>query len=137
MTTTATEVRLERTIAAPIEKVYAAWTEPSLLTQWYSPNPAWETKITGDVVVGGDYEVHMGEHVVLGTYTELTPPHVIAFTWKWAAFDNPFSNVRVELSEVDGGTRLVLQHTDLVDAADAKNHEDGWVGCLDRLPSVV
>jgi hypothetical protein len=35
------------------------------------------------------------------------------------------------------GTKLVLTHTDLADAEDAKNHEEGWVNCLNRLPEVV
>ncbi|HSE70803.1 MAG TPA: SRPBCC domain-containing protein [Nocardioidaceae bacterium] len=130
-------VRLERTLSAPIERVYAAWTDPSLLTRWYCPNPAWEVKVEGDIAVGGDYRVHMGDHVVEGTYTELQPPSVIAFTWRWLEFDNPASQVRVELTEVDGGTHLLLVHSDLADAEDARNHEEGWVGCLTRLVEVV
>ena len=137
MTTTANSIRLERTIDPSIERVYAAWTDPSLLTKWYCPNPAWEVKLEGDIAAGHDYRVHMGEHVVEGSYTELTPPTTIAFTWRWANLDNPFSNVRVELTEAAEGTLLVLTHTDLADAEDAKNHEDGWVSCLNRLPEVV
>jgi uncharacterized protein YndB with AHSA1/START domain len=130
-------VRLERTLSAPIERVYAAWTDPTLLTRWYCPNSAWEIKVEGDIAVGGDYRVHMGEHIVEGTYTELQPPNIIAFTWRWVEFDNPASRVRVELTEVDGGTHLLLVHSDLADAEDARNHEEGWVGCLTRLSEVV
>jgi hypothetical protein len=31
----------------------------------------------------------------------------------------------------------VLDHTDLVDAEDAANHQEGWEGCLRRLPEVL
>lgn len=135
--TTPHTIRLERTYSAPIERVFDAWTDPALMTQWYAPDPSWEIKAENDLQVGGSYTVAMGEHVVVGTYTEVERPHVVAFTWKWAAVDNPPSQVRVELAEVDDGTRLVLTHTDLVDADDVKNHEDGWNGCLVRLPAVL
>lgn len=135
--TTAHAVRLERSLDAPVQHVFDAWTDPALMAQWYAPDPSWEVKAENDLRVGGEYTVAMGEHVVTGTYTEVEPPNVVAFTWQWAAFDNPPSQVRVELTEVDGGTHLVLTHTGLVDAADAKNHEDGWTACLIQLPAVL
>jgi len=135
--TTSHALRLERTLDAPVQRVFDAWTDPALLAQWYAPDPSWEIKVENDLRVGGAYTVAMGEHVVSGTYTEIDQPRLIAFTWKWAAFDNPPSQVRVELTEVDGGTHLVLTHTDLVDADDVKNHEEGWNGCLVRLPAAL
>jgi uncharacterized protein YndB with AHSA1/START domain len=47
------KIKVEREFAAPISKVWAAWTESLLLEQWWAPKP-WraETK-TMDFRVGG------------------------------------------------------------------------------------
>jgi uncharacterized protein YndB with AHSA1/START domain len=131
------QLRIEKLLDAPIERVYDAWTDPQILSQWYCPNPEWELKVDADVRVGGEYTVTMGDLVVVGTFTALERPNTIAFTWRWVALDSPASNVRVDLAEVEGKTSLVLTHTDLVDQEDADNHGQGWEGCLVRLPAVL
>jgi uncharacterized protein YndB with AHSA1/START domain len=136
-TTTETGIRIERTFAAPIQRVYDAWTRPELLTQWYCPNPALELTVETDLRVGGEWVATMGPHVIRGRYTELDEPALVAFTWSWDAFEQPPSRVRVELTEVEGGTLMVLRHTDLQDAEDVTNHLDGWDGCFARLPEVL
>lgn len=136
-TTTETAIHIDRTFAAPMQRVYDAWTRPELMTQWYCPNPAWELTAETDVRVGGDWVLRMGPHVIRGQYTELDEPRLIAFTWKWDEFDQPPSQVRIELTEVDGATRMVLTHTDLENADDVKNHLEGWDGCFARLPAAL
>lgn len=133
---TAPEARIERTLTAPPERVYAAWTEPAILSRWYCPNPALPLEVAADAVVGGRYRVDMGNgaYVAEGEYTDLVPGRLVAFTWRWTTSDAPASHVRVELSPApDGGTRLVLQHTGLADADDAQGHREGWELSLDRL----
>ena len=136
-TTTQSTIVMERTLEAPIARVFAAWTDPALMSRWYCPNPAWEIAVERDLRVGGDYTVSMGPHDVVGRYTAIEEPTLLEFTWRWAEFDHAPSLVRVELSEVDGRTRLVLTHSDLVDAEDVKNHAEGWSGCLVRLPGAL
>jgi uncharacterized protein YndB with AHSA1/START domain len=134
--TSTTDISIERVLQATIDRVYDAWTRPELLTRWYCPNPELELKVDADVRVGGSYVVTMGPHVVRGSYTELEPPELIAFTWKWD-HASAASQVRVELSEVDGGTRMLLSHTGLENAEDVKNHLRGWEGDLVRLPRLL
>ncbi|WP_328996568.1 SRPBCC domain-containing protein [Kribbella sp. NBC_01245] len=134
--TTATAIHVDRVLKATIQQVYDAWTRPELLTRWYCPNPAWELTVETDLRVGGAYVVKMGPHVVRGTYTELDEPRLIAFTWRWDGTESEASQVRVELTEVDGGTRMVLDHTGLENAEDVANHLQGWEGNLQRLPSI-
>lgn len=134
--TTATTIRVDRVLKATISQVYDAWTRPELLSRWYCPNPTWEITVENDLKVGGEYVVKMGPHAVRGTYTELDEPRVIAFTWHWDGTESELSQVRVELTEVDGGTRMVLDHTGLENAEDVANHLQGWEGNLQRLPSI-
>ena len=137
ITTTDTTIVMERVLDAPIARVFAAWTDPALMTQWYCPNPAWEIRVQRDLRVGGDYTLSMGPHDVVGRYTAIEEPTLLEFTWAWVEFDSAPSLVRVELTAVDGGTRLVLTHSDLSDADDVRNHAEGWVGCLMRRPGAL
>ncbi len=129
------QARVERILAAPPERVFAAWTDPALLRRWYCPNPELALEVEADARVGGRYRVDMGEgrFVAEGEYTELVPGRVVAFTWRWTTSD-VVSAVRVELSPTpEGGTRLLLVHTGLEDADDAQGHREGWELSLARL----
>ena len=136
-TTSDTTIVMERTIDAPIARVFAAWTDPALMSRWYCPNPNLQITVERDLRVGGDYTVSMGPHDVLGRYTAIEEPTLLEFTWSWAGVHQASSLVRVELSEVAGGTRLVLTHSDLADPDDVRSHAEGWVGCLQRLPGAL
>lgn len=132
------QARVERTLSAPPERVFAAWTDPAILRRWYCPNPDLPLEVTADVRVGGRYRVDMGggRFVAEGEYTELVPGRVVAFTWRWTTSD-AVSAVRVELSPTpEGGTRLVLVHTGLADADDARGHREGWELELARLEAL-
>ena len=130
------DVCIERLLAAPPDRVYAAWTAPAILRRWFCPNPALALEVTADAVVGGHYRVDMGKgrYVAEGEYTALEPGRLVELTWRWTHEDGPASTVRVELSETpDGGTRLVLRQAGLADADDAAGHREGWELSLDRL----
>ncbi len=131
-----TDVRIERVLPATIGRVYDAWSRPELMTRWYCPNPAHELQVEADVRVGGEYVVTMGPYVVRGHYLEVEPPRLLAFTWKWDGSDDS-SEVRVELTEVDGGTHLLLSHTALSNAEDAAGHLQGWELQLARLADLI
>jgi uncharacterized protein YndB with AHSA1/START domain len=131
-----TDIRIERLLAATIDRVYDAWTRPELLTRWYCPNPALDLKVEADVRVGGEYVVTMGPYVVRGRYTEVDPPQLLGFTWQWDHEDGQ-SQVRVELTEVEGGTRMLLNHTGLSSPEDASGHLEGWELQLVRLVSAL
>lgn len=137
---TGTEVRVERTLTAPPDRVYAAWTDPAILQRWFCPNPDLPLAVQADAVVGGRYRVDMGEgrYVAEGEYTALVPDRLVAFTWRWTSSDDVGTVVRVELSPTaDGGTRLVLQQSGLADADDAAGHREGWELSLDRLAGLA
>lgn len=135
-----TEIRIERTFAAPPEKVWAAWTDAALMSRWFCPNPDLTVEATADAVVGGRYRVDMGggRYVAEGTFTALEPGRVVAMTWRWTTSDEPESALRVELEPASGGgTRLVLLHSGLADADDAAGHAEGWELSLGRLDALL
>ena len=47
-----TDLRLQRVIDAPVQRVYTAWTDPELLKQWLAPGNAAASRAVADVAVG-------------------------------------------------------------------------------------
>ncbi|MDO5626969.1 MAG: SRPBCC domain-containing protein [Mobilicoccus sp.] len=130
-----TTARLIRHFHATPDRVFDAWTDPSLLAQWYSPNPGLEVTFEGEVVEGSDYVLTMGgQYVARGTYRVVDRPHALEFTWAWDHEDGAPSVVRVDIDRTsDGTTRLTLVHSDLPSADDATGHAEGWDLQLNRL----
>jgi uncharacterized protein YndB with AHSA1/START domain len=98
------QLRFERHLLHPMEKVWTALTDPTKFAKWFAPG---EIELT----LGG--RVHLaftdGDGVVDGRVTALAPPELLEFTWTDKGNDLGF--VRWELATDDGGTRLVLTHT--------------------------
>lgn len=127
--------RCHRRFEAPIERVWAAWTQPDLLALWYCPNPDLPLAVDADVVPGGAFRVVMGgTYVASGRYTSVEPPTLLEFTWAWEHEpDGGESIVRVELAAEASGTELTLIHRDLESEEDAAGHAEGWELSLGRL----
>ena len=98
------ELRFERQLFHPVEKVWAALTTPAQLAQWFAPGEM-------DLTLGGRVYLAFtdGDGVVDGRVTALAPPALLEFTWTDDGKD--LGIVRWELIGDGGGTRLVLTHT--------------------------
>ncbi|MBO0826922.1 MAG: SRPBCC domain-containing protein [Streptosporangiales bacterium] len=141
-----TAIRIERTYAAPVEEVFAAWTSPELLRRWYPPGADWDTPVAEvDLRVGGRLRLVMrgpdGEQAGGGgEYREVTPPTRLVFTWSW---DRSEIATGVQLVEVDftghpdGTTTVVMTNRGLADERTRESHRDGWQGSFDNLARLV
>lgn len=129
-----------RTVPAPPEAVFRAWTDPALLQRWFWP---WSPSAALDVRAGGAYEIAaqhptIGELRVHGRYIEVAPSERLAFTWRWDG--DPASEetiVTVTFRERDGATDVVVSHEGLRDAEDRAQNEQGWSDVLARLSGVL
>jgi len=136
-----TSLEIKRFINAPRARVYAAWTDPAQLKQWWGPEGVQTRNFTSDARVGGKYRWDLlnqeGEEMtVYGEYRELVPGRKIVFTWQWdddEAWKNVSSVVTVELADRDGGTELTLTHENLPSEASRDRHNEGWNSVIDRL----
>ncbi len=132
-----------RVIRAPIERVFLAWTEESMLEKWFPPqDPDWSCKIESNPAVGGKYRFEMigpeDRFVVVGEYTEIVPNQKLVFSWKWESApeeDEP-TNVEVVFANHPNGTEVTLTHSGFALADDAGQHEDGWGKVLNRLETL-
>jgi uncharacterized protein YndB with AHSA1/START domain len=135
---------LKKHYAAPIEKVYRAWTEPEALKLWFGPS-ADDGRILiaeTNLKVGGRYRIVMemadGEqHRVGGVYREIVPNEKLTFTWAWESTPERESLVTIKLKKSGGGTDMTLIHEQFFDEAARDRHEHGWTAILERLGSYV
>jgi uncharacterized protein YndB with AHSA1/START domain len=142
-----------RVIRAPRSRVYQAWTDPAIMTQWFGPAGRHCPGATLDVRVGGAYRIEVipdnlppgpeGEAcaerrtAAIGRYTKVVPNELLQFTW--AADWNPGeeSLVTVSLKDVDSGTEITILHENFNKEASRDGHNQGWIGCLDKLASAL
>jgi uncharacterized protein YndB with AHSA1/START domain len=118
-------------VAAAPEVVFDYFTKPELLIRWQAE----EADV--DVRAGGRMVLHMSsEHVAIGEYVAVVPPHRIVFTWGWegnTGVPPSSSTVEVRFEPEGEGTRVRLRHTDLPDDDARVNHGYGWAHYLERL----
>ncbi|NKX54448.1 SRPBCC family protein [Arthrobacter mobilis] len=105
-----------RRFKAPRERVWAAWTRPEDFAAWFGTEavevpPA---TVSLDVRTGGAWsaEMHLPDGDTVhwfGEYTEVDPPHRLAFTMNDDPAAPPYPEpVVVEFREMDGGTEMRL-----------------------------
>ena len=134
-------LEIKRLIKAPRDQVYAAWTDPAQLKQWFGPEKVQTNDLMVDPRVGGKFRWDLttpeGEEMtVFGVYRELEPGKRIVFTWQWdddEVWENLVSVVTVELADGEGGTELRLRHEQLPNERSRQGHTGGWNSALDKL----
>jgi uncharacterized protein YndB with AHSA1/START domain len=132
---------IERVISAPCRMVYAAWTDPRQMVQWWSPENIECRSVTADLKIGGAYRIHMvaeqGDHIAIGHYLEIIPNKRLRFTWQWEHYPLPHSTVTVEFEDLGKTTRLTLTHEGLPDAEDVPDHKTGWTSAIEKFARLM
>ncbi len=132
---------VRRTIRASPERVFAAWTTPAQLQQWWGPGPVVCPEAHVDAREGGAYRIanRLPDGRITwihGTFTVVRPPHELVFTW--GMDDAPADErVSVRLIPRDGGTDVVVFHERIPNAQAQASHEAGWAGCMDGLDAFM
>ena len=117
---------LVRRLAAGIQDVWSAITEPAELEEWLSTTELEPTP-------GGQIRIDFGGNdVVEGTVRTFDPPHVFEFTWSLPSSDDDPSVVRFELREEDDETVLTLTHRRQI-GRQARLTAAGWHTHIDVL----
>jgi uncharacterized protein YndB with AHSA1/START domain len=129
---------LKRRFNAPAEKVYAAWTQPAQIAQWFGPDAGGVSHADADVRTGGRYTVIFQtedgeEHHVSGVYREVVPNRKLAFTWAWRSTPERESLVTVLIEPQGEDSLFTLIHEQFFDEPARDRHRDGWSGSLDKL----
>src|SRR3954453_6442299 len=96
-TPTDTEIRIERIFAAPRPRVFAVWTDPALIPQWWGDDTIVEEM---DVRAGGRWRFRTSFGIVEGEFHEVVPPERIV-----QSFQNHVQTL--EFEDLGERTRLV------------------------------
>ncbi|MCU1550438.1 MAG: uncharacterized protein JWR36_998 [Glaciihabitans sp.] len=133
-------VRRTISIAAPIEKVWAAITQAELITQWFGQGAVLDEVVAG---AGGVFSFDgYGDFPV--RIEELDPPRMIAYRWgndnarAIDPLDPDHSTVfRFTLEPIEGGTQLTVVESGFATLADPaasmESNRGGWDSELDEL----
>jgi uncharacterized protein YndB with AHSA1/START domain len=137
-------LRIERTIQAPAQRVFEAWTSEEVLRRWFHAKGNWETsEAEVDLHLGGAVRVVMrdtdeGRDIGGGgTYTEIDPPTRLAFTWTWDDDSDRETLIELDFLEAEGRTTVLLTHSALADEEAVRSHERGWAQCLENLGRAI
>ncbi len=137
---------MERTFAAPPERVFDAFTSEEVMKRWWHAGSSWSTpEARVDLRVGGEIRVVMHDPVEDvrygggGRYTEIERPNRLAFTWLWEddEYDQVEQLIEITFEEQDGETRMTFIHRNLWDGEAVASHEDGWGTVFENLAREV
>lgn len=151
------EVLIARTIKAPREQVFDAWTNPEQLVKWFAPTGCSITYHQLDATQGGSYVSCM--HVPGGTecwckgsYLEVNRPHCLVFsmvvcddqgksiTALEAGMDPEWPDetiVTVTFEDIAGDTRITLHQTVAESLAKQTGAYPSWLMMFDNLESLL
>lgn len=129
-------VEVQRTIAAPIERVYKAWVSPRQIHMWFAPGQI-VRHVECDARVGGRYrfEVQLargGVCVCSGEYVTVEEHKTLAFTWNVEGAHEPVRNalVTVRFASVEQGTHVSIRHERLDTDSARSDVRQGWTEIL-------
>lgn len=133
---------VRRTISAPPERLFAAWTEPAHLKNWWGPETVRCTAAEVDLRVGGRYRIanQFPDGSVLwiaGEFELIAPPSKLVYTWRLEPEASRSERVTVRFEPRDGATEVIVVHEHIPDTAIRDRHEAGWHGCLDGLAAYL
>ena len=143
------EVTLTRLIDAPRALVWAAWTEPERMAQWWGPHHFTNPVCEMDVRPGGKLMIHMKApdgtvYPMTGTFTQIEKPARLVFKAFAEALDGTKyleSVTEVIFEEQGARTRLTVKAKarGLHPAAPQMlaGMDAGWSQSLERLTALV
>ena len=150
-------VRIERSFDAPVDLIWQMWTDPEHFAAWYGPDGATIPVVRMDVRVGGTRLVCMEMQTpngpmqmwFTGEYRDVVENERLVYTESMSdengnvmtasdlnmPEDHPTTTeVRVELEDVGGRTKMVMTHAGI--PADSPGAA-GWTMALDKLAARV
>jgi len=140
------EIVTERVFDAPRDRVWAAYTDPELIPQWWGPRDAAVTVDKMDVQPGGAWRfVHTdaegNELGFRGTYREVTPPERIVQTFEWEGMPGHVIVETLTLEDLGGRTKVtgvsLFHTTEERDGMLASGMERGLTETHERLDELL
>jgi uncharacterized protein YndB with AHSA1/START domain len=130
------KITVETSVAAPIDRVWRAYTTPDDIKQWNAASDDWHTTAASvDLRVGGAFSSRMEAKDgsmgfdFAGTYTKIVPPKLIEYT-----FGDRMA--RVEFTDGSGSVDVCVTF-DAEATHSIEQQRGGWQSILDNFSRYV
>jgi uncharacterized protein YndB with AHSA1/START domain len=141
------DFEITKQVAAPVDDVFRAFTEPDQLAGWWGPEGFSASDVVSDARPGGEFRLVMSGpdggpgQPVEGTYREVSPAsHLVAEITAAAPDGSPLviAVLTIDLAPSDGGTEIhLLGHgqafTDWARDQMLAGMQEGWSSSLKSL----
>lgn len=109
-------------IAAPIESIWAALTDPASIEGWMG----YDSAVQVNLWEGGRCQFFGGS--TTGIFTRIEEPGLLEYTWRQEEWDKDWADSMVhwELAAVGDGTLVSLTHSEFPNAEERDSHDEGW-----------
>jgi uncharacterized protein YndB with AHSA1/START domain len=137
---------LERDIDVPVKLVWAAYTQPEHLKNWFTPKPWTIPECEVDLQPGGRFRVVMRspegeESNILGCYLEVEPERRLVWTDAllpgYRPSGTPFMTAIISMEPKGSGSHYTAMARHADEATRERHQEmgfyDGWGTVLDQL----
>ena len=106
------EIRTERVFDAPRDRVWAVYTNPEFIPEWWGPRGSVTVVDRMEVRDGGDWrfvsrDADGSETAFRGTYREVAPPERIVQTFEWEGMPGYVSVETATFEDLGDRTRVV------------------------------
>ena len=137
-------VKLHRVFAAPVEKVFKAFTDADAMASWFPPY-GFVCKVQSmDLKIGGNYKMTFinfttgNGHSFGGEYLEIIPNELIKYTYQFDDPNLPGQMITtIELKRVICGTELFATQEGIPEAIPTEMCYLGWQESFDKLKRLV
>jgi uncharacterized protein YndB with AHSA1/START domain len=138
---------ITKEFSAPRERVFDAWLDPKVISQWIGPRSVKAETQLLEPRVGGRYRIFMrgadGKGpTVGGTYREIKRPERLVFTWAWDS-DHPHGHkgyetlVTLTFRAVTAGTEMTMRHEIFETKESRDSHNQGWNASFEKLAELL
>ena len=144
----AISLRIERSFAAPRDKVFGLWTDPQAVAQWFLPpeNASWIEAPIFAAHPGGDFRLRLmvsdERYDLHGTFREVRAPEKLILNWRWDK-NSPLAGspgdteVTVEFFARGERTDLVLTQSGFRNEESRAQYERGWHRCFREMDKLL
>ena len=128
---------VERDMKASASAIYDAWTTEKF-SIWFAAPGTVLMKPEVNVPYFFESRFNGQRHPHYGRFLALEKDRLIEMTWLTALGTRGVETlVTIDLTPMDGGTRVKLTHTGFPDDDARKGHEDAWPGALEGLEKAL
>ena len=140
------EIHIERIFEAPRDRVFAVYTDPALIPEWWGPRGTTAEVVAMDVRTGGDWRfvIHNSDGSQTGfrgTYREVTPPERIVQTFEWDGMPGHISVETAVFEDLGDRTKVtttsLFHTTEERDGMLSSGMEGGMNETYQRLDEVL